>query len=409
MQKQLETKLKDFKTDEVEELSAEEDKHGQDTEKQDTVMVYVSGGEKLSFESVQDDLESTLKNVQGVKKIYIDEERLQDTWQFHINKEACVKYGISPAGLIAQISESFAPYEFDERLQLSGEPVKVFTQSSRHPENIEYDTAGSIQILTPNGMTIPLSYLGQWQKLRVLKKIEHKDLLRKFEVDVKYDSKTTDKEKISKSLQEALKPLQLKYPEFEFTVKKESDFGEEGQKWLLEVAMWTIALILLALMLCLGSVVQPFLVAFAIPFGIIGIIWAHYLHGRDLTIMSMIGLLGMMGVVVNDSIVLADTINRLTKKYGRFDRDLIVEAASQRIRPVFLTSMVALAGAFPMAYGIGGESGFTQPLAFSIGWGLLFGTTLTLFLFPALMEVLFDITRLGKRLLAKLHLGRTSP
>jgi multidrug efflux pump subunit AcrB len=112
----------------------------------------------------------------------------------------------------------------------------------------------------------------------------------------------------------------------------------------------------------------------------------------------MLGLIGTMGVAVNDSIVMVHQINLLWKKFGVRSAELVIEGAGSRLRAIVLTASCTLIGVFPTAYGLGGESGFTQPLAFSMGWGLSASLCLTLFIIPAMLMVLNDINVLTLKL-----------
>ncbi len=160
-------------------------------------------------------------------------------------------------------------------------------------------------------------------------------------------------------------------------------------------------LIYLILAITLRSWSQPFIVGLPIPFALIGVIWALKLHNIPLGLMAMIGLIGTMGVAVNDSIVMVHQINSLWKKYGVRSAELIIEGAASRLRAITLTASCTLVGVFPTAYGVGGESGFTQPLAFSMGWGLSASLLLTLFIIPAMLLVLEDISFVSKKLKLK--------
>lgn len=147
----------------------------------------------------------------------------------------------------------------------------------------------------------------------------------------------------------------------------------------------------------LGSLTQPLLVSLAIPFGFSGIVYAVWLHGYDVDLMMFIGLIGMAGVVVNDSLIMIDSINQNMKETQN-THDAIITGASSRLRSIILTTLTTLGGLFPMAYGIGGESGFTAPLAFAMGWGMLSATILTLFVLPALLFIRIDIINITTRI-----------
>ena len=123
--------------------------------------------------------------------------------------------------------------------------------------------------------------------------------------------------------------------------------------------------------LAFNSVLFPFFVVLAIPFGLSGVVWALILHGSALSMMALIGIVGLSGVVVNDSIILVKFVLDEVRK-GKLLQAAIVSAAGRRLRPITLTSITTLAGLFPAIYSLGGRDAFVQPLALVLGWGLLF-------------------------------------
>jgi multidrug efflux pump subunit AcrB len=136
---------------------------------------------------------------------------------------------------------------------------------------------------------------------------------------------------------------------------------------------------------------QPILICMAIPFGIIGVIWAFYFQGLEINLMAIIGIIGMAGVVVNDSLLLVVNVNNKRKDWFNFHIPQIVLGSSSRLRAIILTSITTLGGVFPMAYAVGGDAGFTKSLAMSMGWGLMFATVLTLIVLPCMLLVQRDI------------------
>ena len=149
---------------------------------------------------------------------------------------------------------------------------------------------------------------------------------------------------------------------------------------------------------------QPIIVILTIPFGLIGVIIAFALHGQDLGFISMVGTIGLIGVVVNDSLVLVNHLNTtLTESNKATLLERVVDGSGDRFRPILITSCTTIAGLLPLAYGLGGEDPFIAPMALAIGYGLLFSTPLTLVLLPALYMILIDIhtkfPKVGKVLL----------
>jgi multidrug efflux pump subunit AcrB len=128
----------------------------------------------------------------------------------------------------------------------------------------------------------------------------------------------------------------------------------------------------------------------AIPFGIVGEIFAFLLHGRPLSFFAFMGLVGLAGIVVNDSIVLVDFVNKL-RKSGKDRMESLIEAGKLRLRPVLMTTITTIAGLVSVAYGIGGSDPFLKPMGLAIIWGLFFATGLTLIVIPCIYSIVDDI------------------
>jgi multidrug efflux pump subunit AcrB len=145
-----------------------------------------------------------------------------------------------------------------------------------------------------------------------------------------------------------------------------------------------------------NSLTLAVLVMIAIPFGIVGVILSFFLHGQPLSFMALLGTIGLIGVVVNDSLVLVSFIND-SRRRGVERFQSILESGKLRLRPVMLTSITTVAGVMPIAYGIGGSDPFLKPMALAMGWGLLFSTVLTLFLIPCLYSIADDVPLIIRR------------
>jgi multidrug efflux pump subunit AcrB len=164
--------------------------------------------------------------------------------------------------------------------------------------------------------------------------------------------------------------------------------------------------IFLLLVLLFNSYTQPLLVLSAIPFSVIGVIWAFFLHGETLSFFAILGTLALVGVIVNDSLVLVSHLNYLKEKVtdaSASAHEFIIKGAKDRLRAVVLTTLTTLAGVIPLAYGIGGTDYILQPMALSLGYGLIFGTVMTLVLLPCLYLINYDFINWVKLFLS----GRT--
>lgn len=164
-----------------------------------------------------------------------------------------------------------------------------------------------------------------------------------------------------------------------------------------DAAMMAIFLIFFILALQFNSFTQPFIIMMSIPFVTLGVMVGLIVSGNPLTFVTLIGLLTLAGIVVNDSLVLIDFINRYRKEHADNLFVAVVRACHVRLRPILLTSLTTIFGLAPMALGIGGKSIFWAPLATAIMWGLGFGSLLILSMVPAFYAILEDLHCLVRR------------
>ncbi|MCH7761528.1 efflux RND transporter permease subunit [candidate division TA06 bacterium] len=188
--------------------------------------------------------------------------------------------------------------------------------------------------------------------------------------------------------------LHRDWPGMRFVIGGEAEQTQESMASLFRAFAVAVIGIYFLLILLFNSLTQPIMVMMAIPFGIIGVIIAFALHGENLGFLSVMGIVGLTGVVVNDSLVLVNHINKLKRQ--RPDEKtiiLVAQGSSDRLRAVILTTLTTVAGLLPLAYGIGGSDPFIAPMALALGYGLLFATPLTLILVPSLYVIQDDIGR----------------
>ena len=173
------------------------------------------------------------------------------------------------------------------------------------------------------------------------------------------------------------------------------ELAQEDKESLISLAktfILAIAAIYFLLIILFNSLFQPILVLLAVPFGIVGVIVAFYLHGMNLSFLALLGTIGMAGVVINDSLVLVNHINQKIKKNpDEKVLELVAVGTKERFRAVILTTLTTVAGLLPLAYGLGGSDAFLKPMTLAMGYGLLFATFITLGLLPCMYSIGADI------------------
>ena len=152
-----------------------------------------------------------------------------------------------------------------------------------------------------------------------------------------------------------------------------------------------------ALAIPLRSYGLPVIIMAVIPFGLTGAVLGHLIIGSSVSILSVTGMIGLTGIVVNDSLVLVDHINHRLKSRGEFWRDAVINGAVRRFRPVVLTSVTTFVGLLPIQLETSLQAQFVKPMAVSVAFGVLFATFVTLVLVPVLYFIGRDVQALFGR------------
>ncbi|PIS28883.1 AcrB/AcrD/AcrF family protein, partial [Candidatus Saganbacteria bacterium CG08_land_8_20_14_0_20_45_16] len=217
--------------------------------------------------------------------------------------------------------------------------------------------------------------------------IPHEDGDRSLQITAELDQTKVNARDYTKVLREKFEPMVAKYPDFRVKFGGTEQFTNEvlsGFFWAMIIAMLVIYLILVVLF---NSFSEPLIVMLAIPFGLVGVIFAFLIHGETMSFLALIGILGLAGVVVNNSLVMLKFLNDkeedICQKNEVLTLQHVADAATQRFRPITLTTVTTVAGLLPSLYGLfGGRVDFLFPRLLSLSWGLVFSTFITLFLIP---------------------------
>ena len=301
--------------------------------------------------------------------------------------------GLRLADVGTQIRNAFYGEEA-QQLQRGRDEVKVFVryprEERRSVENIE-----QMKIITPNGTEVPLSEVAEIEYGRSYATIQRTDRLRAVRVaaDIDKTDKDANANQVVRDLTENdLSQIASKFPGVSYTFEGEQKDQRQSIQEMGVGFLFAMLAVYVLMAIPLHSYIQPFIVMCVIPFGVVGAIVGHILMGTELSIMSMCGIVALGGVVVNDSLVLVDYVNR-----HRYDGhglvDAVWNAGAARFRPILLTSLTTFAGLTPMLLETDMQARFLIPMAISLGFGILFATTITLLLVPCIYLMLEDIKK----------------
>lgn len=395
--KSVEDIVKNFKSSEVNEVKVVASERGSNNRRQNLATIQIRGRDEHAFRSARDEIIQTVENKGNVGQNVPPDDLGPTTFKFEPNLNSLRSFGMTKDDLGFQVQAQTGSVELMQTRD-SGRWIRIYLEPEKlHEPTLE--DLNRLMIQSPkHGDLFSVRNLGSWVPSGHSEGIEHKSGSRVLTMDFRFDGAKTNEQVVKAELESLIKPISSKHTGLEFKVIDANEQDKKGREWTGKIVLAAAILIYLILGITLRSWSQPFIVGLPIPFALIGVIWALKLHDFPLGLMAMIGLIGTMGVAVNDSIVMVHQINTLWKKFGERTADLIIEGAASRLRAITLTASCTLVGVFPTAYGIGGESGFTQPLAFSMGWGLSASLLLTLFIIPAMLLVLEDISKLTSRI-----------
>lgn len=341
-----------------------------------------------TLEAAAAKLGGVLEQYQGVKDI--DTGVSEGKAQIDIKvKPAAQSMGITASDIGRQIRASFFGIEA-LRQQRKRDEVRVMVRLPKGERQSEFNIE-ELMVRSPNGGEIPLREAATLKKGTAYTAIERVDGRRILNVTAEVDPNVSNANTVKAALLAG--PLEKLKGEF-----RGLDYSFEGanrsqQESLdsLKVGMFLALLAIYGLLaIPFASYTQPAIVMSAIPFGFVGAVAGHIIMGFDLSIISMMGIVALTGVVVNDSLVLIDAANRF-RASGETHYDAIRLAGMRRFRPIWLTSLTTFFGLMPMITETSLQARFLIPMAISLGFGILFATFIILLIVPALYLVLEDV------------------
>ena len=304
--------------------------------------------------------------------------------------------GLSTTELGRQVRQAFFGAEA-QRIQRGRDDVRVMVRYSE-AERRDLASLDNMRIRTAAGAAVPFSNVAAVDMGHGFTNIRRIDRQRVVNVTADLDKKTTDARAISRDLRRYLDGLLQKYPGVSYSLEGEQ--REQGETFgsLIAGSLFTLFAIYSLLAIPFRSYLQPLLVLMVIPFSIVGALLGHMLLGMNLSIMSLMGMLALAGVVVNDSLVLVDWINRQRREGISLD-EALHSAGGARFRPILLTSLTTFAGLTPLLLEKSTQAQFLIPMAVSLGFGILYATFLSLLLIPTGYRILEDFKQGARRLL----------
>ncbi len=356
--------------------------------------IQLLGNSLASLQQVGDRIKALLAAYEGVYEIEDTQSDGKEELVVELTPQGHL-LGLSRSEIVKQVGGAFKGLQA-QRIQRGRDDIRVLVRFSAG-ERETLDTLGKMLITAPDGRVVPLSNVATLKPARGPSKITRIDLNRTLNIRAEIDKDRVNATALQAQLTAELDELLSAYSGITYTLEGESRQQRESFASLSVGLVIVLFAIYCLLALPLKSYFQPLLVMSIIPFGIIGAVIGHWIMGYGLSLMSILGLMALLGVVINDSLVLVDFVNKKTRGAGEPLASAISSAGVARFRPVMLTSLTTFFGLAPLLVERSQSAQFIIPMGISLAFGIIFATVITLFLVPANMMIADDIRRFLNR------------
>ena len=355
----------------------------------------LAGTDSEQLEAAAKELKAKLRSLKGVGDVNDSMQSNADEVQL-VLKPLAYNLGLTLSDVASQVGFGFYGLEA-QRILRNGEEIKVMI---RYPEN-QRNSISLVQhvlIQTPSGVEVPLSEVAEINIVDGITRIRREDGKRTLNVWAAVDDTQAEPLKITKDIRDNYLPeLLKKYTRVTSEVAGQIQQQIESQNTQLLNFIFSLLVIYGLLAIPLKSYSQPLIIMSVIPFGVIGSMFGHIILGMDMSALSMFGIIAAAGVVVNDSLVMVDYVNK-SREQGINIKDAVVYAGCRRFRAIFLTSITTFMGLIPIILETSLQAQIVIPMAVSLAFGVLFATIVTLLLIPCLYVALEDFKRKKKEI-----------
>ncbi len=332
--------------------------------------------------AVSEKLKTALQSFPNIKNVEIEKPILKDEYIFSLKQEQLVRLNVSPSKVSSTL-RSFVEGSILYSINKGDEEIDVrITVDNESKSNI--DNIKRLRVENNSGQLIRIMDLVNLEKLSKPTSIVRTDYKRSVMLyaDIDEKSEVTPLEVAEKLEEEVFPGIQKEFNTTILQFKGEIEDSRESQGEFLQSIFIVIVMIFMILVVMFNSLLKPLLILGIVPFGLSGVIFTLYFHGMSVYgFFAAIGALGMIGVVINDAIVMIDKIESSIKQ-NESGYSTIAKIASTRLRPIILTTLTTVIGILPTAYGVAGHDSILAEMMLTMGWGLFFGTLITLLLIP---------------------------
>ncbi len=356
------------------------------------ISVSIRGNDIEILEQISNEIKGIMMQIEGTREVATSLEEGIPEVHVNINKNKAAQYGLTSYGIASGVNSTLSG-KTATRFKYEGEEINVVIKGDEiYSQSLH--NLGLLQISTPGGSTVPLSQVADITLDRGPVSIQREDQARV--VTVSCETYGRDVQSVTTDINTMVGEYDIPQG-YLISFGGESELIEDAFQDLSLVLMLAIVLVYMILAAQFESMIQPLAIMFTVPLALSGGFLGLFVTGVDLSVPAVIGFIVLVGIVVNNAIVLVDYINK-RRASGETRMEAILNAGPIRLRPILMTAMTTILGLFPLSLGLGEGSEMQKPLAVVVIGGLLLSTVLTLVYVPVIYTVIDDIANFFKRL-----------
>jgi multidrug efflux pump subunit AcrB len=369
------------------------------------VNVEISGDDYSVMKKISKEYIDYLATVKGLGNLSMDLEDGKTEYRYAVNEELASWSGVSTYDIAVALNASFqgvVATKVSANQEEQGVRVR-FEENARSKMNGIHD----VKVSTRMGGLVPLDSVTTVRKDPAYSQINRLNFSRLVQVQADLDPSIITSGQVTTRLLEKFGDIEKRYPGYHVRYGGEQEDTDKSMSELGNLFIGALIVIFLILTVFFRSFLMPLIVMIAIPFALVGVVFAQFTHHVPLSFMSMLGLFSLAGIIVSNTLVLVQFINKFRVE-GLGIKEAIAEGGVVRLRPIILTAGAMILELLPVIYGVGGKDYLVAPLALAFGYGLIFATFITLIIVPCFYHIADDFKRFASLLLSRVNI-RMSP
>ena len=348
------------------------------------VAISLLGNDIKELKAAKEELKQALENNPLLKDV-IDNDPAGIKEVRIVLKDNAYLLGLNLQTVMSQVRAGFFGFQA-QRFQRGQDEIKVWVRYDKKDRS-SIKNLDDMRVITPIGVRVPFSEIATYVIERGDISINHLEGQREIQITADLKDLSASESDILENIKTYIMPVILsRYTTVNPLYEGQKREANKTTDSLVLIGPIILLLIYIVIAFTFRSYSQPILLIIMIPFSMIGVIWGHYIHNMAIGILSFLGIIALIGIMVNDGLVLIGKFNNFLKEGLKYD-EAIIKAGQSRFRAIFLTSLTTVAGLAPLIFEKSRQAQFLIPMAISIAYGIAIATILTLIMLPMMLSV----------------------